>query len=196
MKRVVEEVLEEVITPLIYAEALDLIRDHRSAGRLICIVSSSPEEIVAPMAVLVQADRHIATLPRIEDGHYTGELEFYAYGQAKADAIRELAETEGIDLTGSFAYSDSATDLPMLETVGNPVAVNADKPLRRVAVERGWRLEQFRNPVSVRDRLPQLQRPDITLDERSGAALAVAGTAMFAWWLFRRGRRRPEVREA
>ena len=74
----------------------------------------------------------IGTRPEIDaDGKYTGKIEFYAYGPGKAQAIRELAARDGISLPNSFAYSDSATDLPMMETVGHPVAVNPDRELQR-----------------------------------------------------------------
>ena len=189
VRQVVTEVLEEVISPLIYAEALELIHDHRVAGRLICIVSSSPEEIVEPLAKMLEVDRWIATRPKVVDGIYTGELEFYAYGPGKADAIEDLAAELDIDLRDSFAYSDSPTDLPMLEVVGNPVAVNPDRTLRRIAQERDWRIEYFRNPVTLRHRLPQLQAPQITT--KDGAAIAaVAATCFGAWWLSRRTSRR------
>jgi HAD superfamily hydrolase (TIGR01490 family) len=185
VRQVVTEVLDEVISPLIYAEALELIHDHRTAGRLICIVSSSPEEIVEPLARMLDVDRWIATKPMVVDGRYTGELEFYAYGPAKAEAMERLAKEVDIDLDGSFAYSDSPTDLPMLELVGNPVAVNPDRSLRRIAAERGWRIEYFRNPVSLRSRLPQLTPPEVTL--RNAAGLAVIAAALAgAWWLSRR----------
>ena len=187
VRQVVTEVLEEVISPLIYAEALELIHDHRAAGRLICIVSSSPEEIVEPLATMLDVDRWIASRPTIEDGKYTGELEFYAYGPHKAEAVAELAEREGIDLAGSFAYSDSITDLPLLEAVGHPVAVNPDKELRRLALERAWRMESFRNPVSLRGRLPQLRAPQVTVAGGLAAAGTVAGVAAVAWWLTKRG---------
>ena len=186
VRQVVAEVLEQVISPLIYAEALELIHDHREAQRLICIVSSSPEEIVEPLARMLNVDRWIASRPSIEDGKYTGELEFYAYGPHKAEAIRELAEVERIDLEGSFAYSDSGTDLPMLEAVGNPVAVNPDRDLRRIAVERGWQVEAFRNPVSMRDRLPQLRTPEVTVMGGLAAFAGVAGVAALAWWITKR----------
>ena len=166
VREVVAEVLEEVISPLIYAEALELIHDHKAAGRLVCIVSSSPEEVVEPLAALVGVERFIASRPRIEDGRYTGALDFYAYGPHKAAAIRTLAEELDADLDRSFAYSDSATDLPMLEAVGNPVVVNPDKELRKIAAERGWPVEEFRNPVKVRDRLPDLRMPDWHLQDR------------------------------
>ena len=89
-----------------------------------------------------------------DDGRYTGELEFYAYGEQKAVAIRELAVRDGLDLAGSYAYSDSITDLPMLDAVGHPVAVNPDKGLRREAEERGWETRGLPQPsVRLRSRI-------------------------------------------
>lgn len=217
VKEIVGEVLEDVISPLIYSEALELIHDHREAGRLICIVSSAPEEIVQPLAKMLQVDRHIASKPRIRDGKYTGELDFYAYGPHKAEALRALAEQENADLENCFAYSDSITDLPMLEAVGHPVAVNPDKDLKNIAGERGWEIETFRNPVSLRNRLPDWNLrervPDLHLRERipempswvpnlkgirgsveTGVwvTVTVAGLAATAWWLARRSSPRSE----
>jgi HAD superfamily hydrolase (TIGR01490 family) len=190
VKAVVAEVLEEVIQPLLYAEALELIHDHRAAGRLVCLVSSSPEEIVEPLARMIRVDRVIATKPKIEDGRYTGELDFYCYGPYKAEAMHALAGELGIDLERSFAYSDSITDLPMLEAVGNPVAVNPDRELRRVALARGWQIESFRNPVPLRARLPQVRRPaslrEVSLAGGLSAAALVLSAAAVAWWLTRR----------
>jgi HAD superfamily hydrolase (TIGR01490 family) len=189
VKSVVTEVLEDVITPLIYGEALELIEEHRAGGRLICLVSSSPEEIVEPLAQMVGADRWIASRPTVVDGRYTGELDFYAYGPGKPEAMTELAEELGIDLAGSYAYSDSETDLPMLESVGNPVAVNPDKTLRAIAIERGWKIEAFRNPVSLRSRLPQLRAPKLSPMNAAFAALGTAVAVSVAWWVTRRSRR-------
>lgn len=185
VKAVVGEVLEEVISPFMYAEALELIHDHREAGRLICIVSSSPEEIVEPLARMLQVDRWIATRSVIKDGKFTGGLDFYAYGPHKAEAMRDLADELGIDLAASFAYSDSSTDLPMLEAVGHPIAVNPDRELRRAAAARGWPVRWFRNPVQLRDRLPQFRRPDVT--PVNGALIAgMVAAAAVLWWLARR----------
>lgn len=192
VKQVVTEVLEEVISPLIYAEALELMHDHREAGRLVCIVSSSPTEIVEPLADLLRVDRFIATRPTVEEGKYTGELDFYAYGPFKADAIKQLAAEMDIDLEGSFAYTDSVTDLPLLEVVGNPVCVNPDKELRRLATERNWQVEFFRAPVPLRGRLPHLKRPDIAAPGgRVFAAVGLAGTAAAIWWVAAHKRGRP-----
>ena len=135
------ETLDDVLTPIIYAEALELIEEHKRAGRKTVIISSSPIETVEPIGEYLGVDDVIATRARLDaDGRYTGELEFYAYGPHKADAIREMAVREGIDLARSYAYSDSITDLPMLELVGNPVAVNPDRELARVAREREWEM--------------------------------------------------------
>jgi HAD superfamily hydrolase (TIGR01490 family) len=196
VKQVVTEVLEEVISPLIYAEALERMHDHRAAGRLVCMVSSSPQEIVEPMARMLQVDRYIATRPRIVDRKYTGELDFYAYGPHKAAAIQSLAEELGVDLQGSYAYSDSATDLPMLEVVGNPVAVNPDKALRRIAIDREWTIEVFRNPVTLRDRLPQLRAPDLNPAGALGAAVGIAGIAAATWWITKKINEKERVDDA
>jgi HAD superfamily hydrolase (TIGR01490 family) len=184
--QVVTEVLEEVISPLIYAEALDLMHDHRAAGRLVCIVSSSPEEIVKPLAEMLRVDHFIATRPAIQDGKYTGELEFYAYGTFKAEAIEELATDRGIDLSRSYAYSDSVTDLPLLEAVGHPIPVNPDKELRKLALERDWPIEFFRNPVTLRSRLPHLKTPELTRSNGIAMAVVLCLAAAGLWWLAHR----------
>ncbi len=85
----------------------------------------------------------IATQMRHAAGRYTGEVEFYAYGEGKALRIRQLAAERGYDLADCFAYSDSFTDLPMLEVVGHPHAVNPDRQLRRAALRRGWPVLAF-----------------------------------------------------
>jgi HAD superfamily hydrolase (TIGR01490 family) len=185
IKEIVRETLEEVLSPIIYAEALDLIEEHRNAGRKTVIVSSSPIETVEPLGEYLNVDAVIATLSRLdENGRYTGDLEFYAYGPHKADAIREMAVTEGIDLAKSFAYSDSITDLPMLELVGCPVVVNPDRDLLRVARDRHWEIREFKRPVRLRDRVPVPPRgPTIA----AGSALAAAGTGVALYlWLRRR----------
>ncbi|MEA2477774.1 MAG: hypothetical protein QOF16_16 [Actinomycetota bacterium] len=186
VRQVVNEVLDEVISPLIYAEALELIVDHHEAGRLVCIVSSSPEEIVEPLARMVGADDWIATRAEVSEGRFTGQLEFYAYGPHKAAAIGSLAAERGIDLDGSYAYTDSATDLPMLELVGHPVAVNPDRDLRKLADSRNWQIETFKNPVSLRDRLPSIEIPQVTAQNAAIAAAGVAAVAAGAWWITRK----------
>jgi HAD superfamily hydrolase (TIGR01490 family) len=175
VERLVEEVILDVIDPYVYQEALDLIALHRIEGRRIYIVSSSPEEVVRPLARHFGVSGVIATRASIgADGRYTGTLEFYAYGEQKAEAIRELAARVGIDLTGSYAYTDSMTDLPMLEAVGHPVPVNPDKELRRIAEEREWEVRDFRSPVRLRSRIASAVPP------KPGIAAATVGVAAVA----------------
>ena len=147
---IVAETLHDLIEPMVYAEAVALFDEHHAAGRDVVIVSSSGEEVVGPIGEMLGVDRVIATRMVVEDGRYTGEIAFYAYGEGKADAIRELAAAARLRPGRCWAYSDSVTDLPMLELVGNPVAVNPDKALRRHAAEQGWRLREFRRPVRLR----------------------------------------------
>ena len=155
VKAIVREALEQVVEPIIYAEALELIQQHQAEGRPVYIVSASPEEIVLPLADYLGVDGAIASQAEVDgEGRYTGEMRRYAYGPLKADAMRELAEAEGIDLAESYAYSDSYTDAPMLEVVGHPVAVNPDRPLARLARDKEWEVRTFAHPVRLRDRMP------------------------------------------
>jgi HAD superfamily hydrolase (TIGR01490 family) len=185
---IVREALVELIDPFIYQEALDLMALHRANGRRVFLVSSSGEEVVRAIAehLPVPVDV-IATRAKVEDGAYTGELEFYCYGDGKAEAIREVAARDGISLEGSYAYSDSITDVPMLEAVGRPVAVNPDRDLRREAEERGWQTRNFRRPVRLRDRLAEVPTPSA---RTTMVAVAVAAAAVAAWVILRRPPRR------
>ncbi len=135
--------LEELILPYVYAEAGRLLSEHRGAGRDVIIVSTSGHEVVAPIGALLGAVSVIATRMRIADGRYTGEMDLYAYGEEKASQVRALAAERGYSLPDCYAYSDSVTDLPMLEVVGYPRAVNPDRGLRRIAVARGWPVLSF-----------------------------------------------------
>ncbi|HEX5494429.1 MAG TPA: HAD family hydrolase, partial [Mycobacteriales bacterium] len=143
VRGIVREALHEIVDPLVYAEAAALIGRHRAAGHHVVIVSSSGQDVVDPIGEMLGADRVIATRMVVADGQYTGEVAFYAYGQNKARAVREMAAAQGYHLPGCYAYSDSATDLPLLEVVGHPTAVNPDRALRRLAASRGWPVMTF-----------------------------------------------------
>jgi HAD superfamily hydrolase (TIGR01490 family) len=183
---IVAETLHELIDPMVYAEAVALFDEHHTAGRDVVIVSSSGEEVVGPIGEMLGVDHVIATRMVVEDGRYTGEIAFYAYGAGKAEAIRELAAERGYDLDQCWAYSDSYTDRPMLEAVGHPVAVNPDKPLRRHAAEQGWRLREFKRPVRVRSRrVPSIPAPPGPPAAYAGVAVA-AGAVGLAWWAGRK----------
>jgi phosphoserine phosphatase len=113
----------------------------------------APSEIVEPFAELLGITGAIASRAMIDDeGKFTGEMEFFAQGENKAVAMRELAEQRGIDLSQSFAYSDSETDIPMLEAVGHAYAVNPDRMLTKLAHEREWPILDFSHPVRAHDR--------------------------------------------
>jgi HAD superfamily phosphoserine phosphatase-like hydrolase len=180
VEQLVEDVIIDVIDPFVYQEALDLIELHRAEGRRVYIVSSSPEEVVRPLARHFKVSGVIATRAKVVDGRYTGELAFYCAGEAKAGAIRALADRVGIDLEGSYAYSDSISDVPMLEAVGHPVAVNPDRELRREAETRGWDIRLFRRPVRLRTRIATVaSKPQTRV--AAGAVAVVAIAAVFAW---------------
>jgi len=153
MKSLVAEVINDVIEPLIYAEAIDLIDFHLAQGDEVWLVSMSPAEIVEPFAELLGINGAICSRASIDaDGKFTGELEFFAQGENKAIAIRELAQRRNLDLADSFAYSDSETDIPMLKTVGHPFAVNPDRTLAKLAHEQQWPILTFSHPVTAHNR--------------------------------------------
>ena len=153
VRELVAETINEVIEPLIYDEALELIEHHREQGDEVWLVSMAPEEIVEPFAELLGITGAIASRATIdENGKFTGEMDFFAQGENKAVAIRELAAKRDIDLATSFAYSDSETDIPMLLTVGHAYAVNPDKALTRMAHEHEWPILSFTHPVRAHDR--------------------------------------------
>jgi HAD superfamily hydrolase (TIGR01490 family) len=174
IEALVTETVDQVVAPLVYAEALAVIEEHRGQGRRVVVISASPEEIVRPLCRYLGIDDIIATRSAVdEDGKYTGEIELYAYGEGKAEAMRAMAEDEGIDLTASYAYSDSMTDLPMLETVGHPVVVNPDAALAAVAAERGWEVRRFESAITLRDKLPAIA---------ASGAVVTGIAAILAYW--------------
>lgn len=170
VKSIVNETMHDIVTPLIFAEAAELIADHKLCGRDVVVVSASGEEIVAPIARALGATHAMATRMVVADGKYTGEIAFYCYGEGKVQAIRELAAREGYPLEHCYAYSDSITDLPMLQVVGHPSVVNPDRALRKEAIANGWPILTFSQPVSLRDRIPA----------PSGAALATTAAVGFS----------------
>ncbi|KAB7847711.1 HAD family hydrolase [Streptomyces mobaraensis] len=187
VREIVAETLHQLIDPIIYDEAASLIEEHHAAGRDVVIVSTSGAEVVEPIGRMLGADRVVATRMVVEDGVFTGEVEYYAYGPTKAEAVRELAASEGYDLAGCYAYSDSATDLPMLEAVGHPHAVNPDRALRREAAAREWPVLTFDRPVRLKQRVAALRmpsRPALVAAATVGAVLTAAGL----FWLASRRR--------
>ena len=153
VRTLVAETINEIIEPLIYYEALELIDHHLAEGDEVWLVSMAPSEIVEPFAELLGITGAIASRAKIDaEGKFTGEMEFFAQGENKAVAMRELAQERGIDLSESFAYSDSETDIPMLEAVGHAYAVNPDRTLTKLAHDKEWPILGFSHPVRAHDR--------------------------------------------
>ena len=180
VKGIVNETLHDIVTPLVFAEAADLIAAHKLCGRDVVVVSASGEEIVAPIARALGATHAMATRMVAEDGKYTGEVGFYCYGEGKVQAIRELAAREGYLLDHCYAYSDSITDLPMLDAVGHPTVVNPDRALRKEATERGWAIVTFTRPISLRDRIPAPSGAAIATTAAVGVSALAAGAITYS----------------
>jgi len=147
LRSLVAEAMEPVLKPLVYDEPLRLVQRHRERGEPVYVVSATLQEIVEELASELGFDGAIGSVCEIEDGVYTGRSLRACHGEGKAAAIRELAERQGYDLAESTAYSDSHTDLAFLEAVGRPVAVNPDRRLRDLALDRGWPILHFDEPA-------------------------------------------------
>jgi len=159
LQRLAPGVLAGVL-PRLYPRMLAIAYAHQDAGRPVFICTAASQEMAELLATVLTFDGAVGSVAEVVDGHYTGRAAGpFTYREGKAQAIRELAGREGIDLGASWAYSDSESDLPMLRLVGHPVAVNPDAELARVARARGWEVLRF---------------------ERLGRRLRVAGAAALA----------------
>jgi HAD superfamily hydrolase (TIGR01490 family) len=144
LRDLVAEAMEPVLRPLVYAESLRLVEEHHARGEPVYIVSATLQEIVEAVAEDLGFDGALGTTCEVVDGKYTGRAVRALHAGAKAECLREVAVRQGFDLSECTAYSDSHTDLPFLEAVGHPVAVNPDRALRRIAAERAWPVLEFR----------------------------------------------------
>ncbi|MGH2868393.1 MAG: HAD family hydrolase [Solirubrobacteraceae bacterium] len=171
------------ILPRVYPQMLSLAHEHQDAGRRVFIVTAASQELADILATVMAFDGAIGSqISAVVDGVYTGQpVGVFVYRTGKAEAIQALATREGIDLAASYAYSDSESDLPMLEVVGHPVAVNPDSALARIARERDWQVLRF-------DRLGRRLKTGVAL---AGAAAAGGlGSAALVGRARGRGRRR------
>jgi HAD superfamily hydrolase (TIGR01490 family) len=143
LQRLGPEVLAGVL-PRIYPEVLQAAWAHQDAGRPVFIVTAASHEMAELLAHVMVLDGGIGTRSEVRNGVYTGEPDGpFTYRSGKAEAIRIVAAERGFDLDASYAYSDSESDLPMLQAVGHPVAVNPDAALARIAREDGWEIMRF-----------------------------------------------------
>jgi HAD superfamily hydrolase (TIGR01490 family) len=177
LRRLTPDVLAGIL-PRVYPQMLAVVRQHQDAGRPAYIATAASQPAAEILAEALVMDGAIGTKWEIADGVYTGRLEgAFAYGEGKASRLREFATEQGIDLAQSWAYTDAASDLPMLEAVGNPVAVNPDAELAEVAKREGWEVLRFEK---LGERL------------RMAAAVAVAAAVggSGTWFAVRRRARR------
>jgi HAD superfamily hydrolase (TIGR01490 family) len=184
VRAIVEETVQQHIDPVVYEEALGLIRQHQANGRDVIIVSASGVEVVAPIAHLIGTKDYIASEMEVVDGEYTGKISMYCFGPQKAEAIRALAKQRGYDLARCYAYSDSVTDTPMLNAVGFGYAVNPDRALKRAAALHGWGVLEFVKPVALR----------ATTRKRNLIALGVLAGVVALIWVGTSRRRRARER--
>jgi HAD superfamily hydrolase (TIGR01490 family) len=139
------DIVVEVIGPRIYPGMRQVIEAHRAEGDETWLVTAAPRELAQGIAAYLGMDGALGTEAELIGGTYTGRLLGpVLHGPAKLDAVVRLAAERGVDLKASSAYSDSVNDRPLLEGVGNPVAVNPDRHLRDLAAQRGWPVQDFR----------------------------------------------------
>jgi HAD superfamily hydrolase (TIGR01490 family) len=171
LSAVTEEIFDQVMSNKVWPGTLALTRDHLDQGQRVWLVTAAPVEIAAVIARKLGLTGAMGTVAEHVDGVYTGRLVGEVlHGPAKAEAVAALAAREGLDLQRCAAYSDSGNDIPMLEIVGDPCAVNPDRELRAVAKERGWRVRDYRR---------RRRHVQVAVAAGSGAVLgaAVAGVA-------------------
>jgi HAD superfamily hydrolase (TIGR01490 family) len=137
------DAMERVLRPLVYRESLELARRHHGRDEPVYVISATLQQIVEKVSDDLGLDGAVGSTCEIESGVYTGRSLRPCYGSLKAEAVREIAAREGIDLAQSTAYSDSHTDLAFLEAVGHPTAVNPDSKLKKIAAARGWPILEF-----------------------------------------------------
>jgi len=191
VRRVADRAVPRALGPRVFEEALRLISWHRLHGHLVFLVSASTRDLIVRLGDLVGADAVVASEAEVVAGCYTGRVAL-CHGVAKAEAVRRLADVYGVDLSGSYAYGDAAGDIPMLQSVGHPVAVNPDRRLRAAAERMGWGQLRFRTratwaPLTVQGRpvspirVP-LPRPRVEGTDPAVVAQAAAdgaGTAVY-----------------
>ena len=143
--RLGEEIYDDTMADRIWSGARQLVQHHLDAGQRVWLVTATPVELANILARRLGLTGALGTVAESVDGVYTGRLVGdMLHGPAKAEAVKAIAEREGLDLSRCSAYSDSYNDLPMLTLVGDPCAINPDARLRAHAREQGWRIRDYR----------------------------------------------------
>ena len=145
LRAVGEEVFDEIMATKIWPGTKALAHMHLDAGQRVWLVTATPVEVAEVIAHRLGLTGGLGTVAEHVDGVYTGRLVgSLLHGPAKVEAVRALAEREGLDLERCSAYSDSANDIPLLSLVGNPCAINPDRALRSYAKAHDWRVRDYR----------------------------------------------------
>ena len=134
-----QKFMHQKIQPMVHQKALDLIEDHRQKGHFLLIITATNQFVTGPISEMLGMDDIIAPIPEVIDGRYTGNVVgIPSFQSGKVTRLNHWLEESGLSLEGSYFYSDSHNDLPLLELVEHPVAVDADKVLTDTAAKRGW----------------------------------------------------------
>jgi len=138
---------EDLVAQTIYPEAEELVRKHAADGHVVAIVSGATKFVVRPLAQRLGVEHLLYTRLEVEDGCFTGRvIEPICFEEGKIYWLQQFIEEHGIDLAKSWFYTDSITDLPLLDRVGHPVSTNPDPLLYRAAVRRRWPVRFFDPP--------------------------------------------------
>ncbi len=158
-----QALFEESILPAIYPEAERIVHEHQAKGHIVAIVSGSTRFVVEPLARHLGVEHMLYTGMEVEDGLFTGRVvEPVCFEEGKIFWLQQFIEREGIDLARSWFYTDSVTDMPLLELVGHPMAVNPDPFLYRTAVRRRWPVRLFEPPGKQAKAGPERARRRVT----------------------------------
>jgi HAD superfamily hydrolase (TIGR01490 family) len=145
--REANQIFKQWVKPVIYPEASELVRWHREAGHVVVIVSGATKYVVRPLAECLGVKHFLYTRLETENGRFTGRVvEPVCFEEGKIYWLQQLVDQQRIDLARSWFYTDSITDLPLLELVGHPVVVNPDPRIYRTAVRRRWPVRFFTAP--------------------------------------------------
>jgi HAD superfamily hydrolase (TIGR01490 family) len=174
----VERTYDERLGRRIIGHVAALASDHLSRGDEVWIVTAAPVELARVVAHRLGLTGALGTVSEVADGRWTGRLvNGLLHGPGKSAAVRELAGSRGYELADCAAYSDSASDLPMLNAVGHPHAVNPDRKLRAAATRNGWPMHDFRTRRHARRLLPSVAAPALPDASSTAAALRPTGYA-------------------
>jgi HAD superfamily hydrolase (TIGR01490 family) len=137
----------ETVVQTLYPQAVELVREHQARGDVVAIVSGATRFVVKPLAEHLGIKHFLYTRLEVEEGKFTGRvIEPVCFEEGKIYWLQQLVEEQGIDLAKSWFYTDSITDMPLLELVGHPVVTNPDPFLYRVAARRAWPVRFFEPP--------------------------------------------------